>query len=274
MNQMGIHGSTEGKPLFTAWLEEEQCTFMDGTKVYCWCLDWTCSDDVLDKWALHLRRHYISDNILKHRVMARQTTSDQYLPLRVVPNIPSIRSGDFAEILISDVLQYLYGLVVPRYKQCNRKDKNASEHGSDVIAYQLKNVNGKSTSDKLFVFEVKSNASKTGDTEFIKTVKKATKDSKKDPNRVPMTLQYMIDEATDVNDQTTQKNLQRFTDMGGSPYQKIFGSAVATSHVKPIDVLSCKTPTDVGLSAFSPLIVVHASKLMDLVNSLYGRMTQ
>lgn len=274
MNQMEIHGSTEEKPLFTAWLEAEQCTFRDGTKVYCWCLDWTCSDCVLDKWALHLRRHYISDNILEHRVMARQTTSDQYLPLRVVPDIPSIRSGDFAEILISDVLQYLYGLAVPRYKQCNRKDKNASEHGSDVIAYQLKNVNSTSTSDKLFVFEVKSNASKTGDAEFIKTVKKATKDSKKDPNRVPMTLQYMIDEATDVNDQATQKNLQRFTDMGGSPYQKIFGSAVATSHVKPIDALSCKAPNDVGLSAFSPLIVVHASRLMDLVNSLYGRMTQ
>ena len=146
MNQMEIHGSTEEKPLFTAWLEAEQCTFRDGTKVYCWCLDWTCSDCVLDKWALHLRRHYISDNILEHRVMARQTTSDQYLPLRVVPDIPSIRSGDFAEILISDVLQYLYGLAVPRYKQCNRKDKNASEHGSDVIAYQLKNVNSTSTS--------------------------------------------------------------------------------------------------------------------------------
>ena len=89
-----------------------------------------------------------------------------------------------------------------------------------------------------------------------------------------MTLQYMIDEAIDVNDQTTQNNLQRFTDMGGSPCQKIFGSAVATSHGKPIDALSCKAPTDVGLSPFSPLIVVHASKLMDLVNSLYGRMTQ
>ena len=274
MNQMGIDGLNEDKPFFTAWLAAEQCAFKDGTVVYCWCLDWAGSDDVLDEWALHLRRHYISDDVLEHRVVARQTTPDQYLPLRVVPDIPSIRSGDFAEILISDVLQYLYGLVVPRYKQCNRKDKNASEHGSDVIAYQLKNLNGISNSDKLFVFEVKSNASKTSDAELIKTVKKATKDSEKDPNRVPMTLQYMIDEAIDVNDQTTQKNLQRFTDMGGSPYLKIFGSAVATSHDKPIDALSCKAPTDVGLSPFSPLIVVHASKLMDLVNSLYGRMTQ
>lgn len=274
MNQMGIDGLNEDKPFFTAWLAAEQCAFKDGTVVYCWCLDWAGSDDVLDEWALHLRRHYISDDVLEHRVVARQTTPDQYLPLRVVPDIPSIRSGDFAEILISDVLQYLYGLVVPRYKQCNRKDKNASEHGSDVIAYQLKNLNGISNSDKLFVFEVKSNASKTSDAELIKTVKKATKDSGKDPNRVPMTLQYMIDEAIDVNDQTTQKNLQRFTDMGGSPYLKIFGSAVATSHDKPIDALSCKAPTDVGLSPFSPLIVVHASKLMDLVNSLYGRMTQ
>lgn len=274
MNQMGTHGLAEDKPLFTAWLAAEQCTFKDGTKVHCWRLDWACSDDVLDEWALHLRRHYISDDVLEHRVMARLTTPDQYLPLRIVPDIPSTRSGDFAEILISDVLQYLYGLVVPRYKQCNRKDKNASEHGSDVIAYHLKNLNGASTSDKLFVFEVKSNASKTSDAEFIKTVKKATKDSVKDPNRVPMTLQYMIDEAIDVNDQTTQKNLQRFTDMGGSPCQKIFGSAVATSHAKPIDALSGKAPSDVDLSADSPLIVVHASKLMELVNSLYDRMTQ
>lgn len=274
MNQMGIHYFNKGKPLFTAWLAAEQCTFKDGTKIYCWRLDWSCSDKVLDEWALHLRRHYISDDILENRVTVRQTTPDQYLPLRVVPDIPSIRSGDFAEILISDVLQYLYGLVVPRYKQCNRKDKNASEHGSDVIAYQLKNLNGASALDKLFVLEVKSNASKTSDEELIKTVKKATKDSEKDPNRVPMTLQYMIDEAIDVNDQTTQKNLLRFTDMGGSPCKKIFGSAVATSHIKPIDALSGKAPSDVGLSANSPLIVVHASKLMDLVNSLYGRMTQ
>lgn len=122
--------------------------------MHCWRLDWACSDNVLDEWALHLRRHYISDDILENRVMARQTTPDQYLSLRVVPDIPSIRSGDFAEILISDVLQYLYGLVVPRYKQCNRKDKNASEHGNDVIAYQLKNLNGAYTLDKLFVLKL------------------------------------------------------------------------------------------------------------------------
>ena len=56
MNQIGTDGLNEDEPLFTARLAAEQCTFKDGTVVYCWRLDWACSDDVLDEWALHLRR--------------------------------------------------------------------------------------------------------------------------------------------------------------------------------------------------------------------------
>lgn len=259
-------------PSFVSWLEKEQCSFQDGTTVACWHLDWQCDEDALDEWALHIRRHYVRDKELADRCRTRNERPDIYLQRRIVPSKSRIRTGDFAEILISDVLEYLCRYAVPRYKQHGRKDKNSSEHGTDVIAYQIQDCGEASNDDKLLVFEVKSNASGTRENGFLERVKDAAVSSKNDPNRAPMTLDYMIDEAFDVGDTQNGEALMRFANKGGVTFREVYGSAVATSYTTPKVALSAKIPNDVQLGEDNPLIVVHAQNFMELINALYDRM--
>lgn len=261
-------------PSFVSWLEREQCSFQDGTTVACWHLGWQCDEDALDEWALHIRRHYVRDKELADRCRARNERLDIYLPRRVVPSESRIRTGDFAEILISDILEYLCRYAVPRYKQCGRPDKNSSEHGTDVIAYRTLDCGKASNDDELLAFEVKSDASGTRESGFLRRVKDAATGPAKDPNRAPMTLDYMIDRASDAGDTQSVEALKRFANKGGVTFREVCGSAVTTSYATPDAALSARTPNDVQLGEGNPLIVVHAQKFMDLINALYDRMTR
>lgn len=263
-----------GVPNFVKWLVPEPCSFRDGTAIECWRLDWKDDPAVLDDWAVHLRRHYIFDDTLKQICDARHEKANSYLSRRVVPSKTTTRTGDFGEILISDIFEYLRAYKVPRYKQCNRKDKNQSEHGVDVIAYRIQASGKKSPNDELVAIEVKSNASGTTPSELVKRIMAATSDSGKDPNRVPMTLDYFIDEAIRVGDNNTLDDLQRFSDKGGTPYKLECDSAVTTSNNNPFAALSQKDPSDVALAKDSSLIIVHGDKFMELINGLYDRIAK
>ena len=157
-------------PALKSWLTKEQCTFRDGTSVSCWLLDWEpIAEAELDKWARHLRQQYIYDEDIAHGSALFGLSAREYLKNSVVPNKTDrrhARSGDFAEILIEDILECLCGFAVPRYKHRYREDKNASGPGADVIAYQRKDSSAPSTDDKLLVIEVKSNASGETETGF------------------------------------------------------------------------------------------------------------
>ena len=260
------------------WLTKEECTFKDGTSVNCWLLDWEpIADKVLDEWALHLRRQYIYDKDLAHESRQFGLSTSEYLKSSVVPDRAdrrNARSGDFAEILVEDILEYLFEFSVPRYKHRYREDKNASGPGVDVIAYQRKDDSISSTDDKLFIFEVKSNVSCKTETEFLGRIKDATAGSAKDPNRTPMSLEWMIKKADRAGDNETVKDLLRFWNRGGLYFEVKYGSAVTTSYSIPNDALIKRLPKDVGLEMDNSLLVVHGNKLMELVNGLYDRMTQ
>lgn len=265
-------------PALKSWLTKEQCTFRDGTSVSCWLLDWEpIAEAELDKWARHLRQQYIYDEDIAHGSALFGLSAREYLKNSVVPNKTDrrhARSGDFAEILIEDILECLCGFAVPRYKHRYREDKNASGPGADVIAYQRKDSSAPSTDDKLLVIEVKSNASGETETGFLKRVKDATAGSAKDPNRTAMSLGWMIQKADRAGDVATVNNLLRFWDRGGVHFEVKYGSAVTTSYNTPSVALAKSLPANVGLRMGDSLIVVHGSKLIELVNSLYDRMTQ
>lgn len=267
-------------PSFMSWLTKEQCTFQDGTSIACWRLDWCCDEDILNEWAHYMREQYIEDDALARRCAAWDVEPNDYLARRVVPDKAdrrNARSGDFAEILASDVLEHLCKFAVPRYKQRGREDKNLSGPGVDVIAYRIQDCGRESEKDELLAFEVKSNASGTSEESFRKRIEAAAKDSAKsakDPNHVPMTLGYMIDKATDANDMQIVCDLKRFINKGGVTFKEVLGSAVITSCDTPNNALSCKLPCDVQLGVDNPLIVVHANNLMSLIHSLYDRMTR
>ena len=267
-------------------LTKEQCTFGNGTSVSCWLLDWEpIAEAELNEWALHLRRQYICDKDLTQESGLFKSPVHEYLKTSIIPdNVDrrNARSGDFAEILIEDILECLFGFAVPRYKHRYREDKNLSGPGTDVIAYYRKDRSAPSADDELLAIEVKSDASGTTEKNFLERVKAATvgsakdvlADSDDDPNRLPMSLELTIKKAYRAGDRVTVNDLLRFLDKGGEHFEVKYGSAVTTSYSTPSVALAKSLPADVGFKMDDLLIVVHGNKLMDLVNSLYDRITQ
>ena len=72
---------------------------------------------------------------------------------------PSIRAGDFAEILVADYLTYLQGYTVPRTRYDRKGVPNESTKGPDVLAFKTQEDNP--SNDELLVYEVKAKLSAT-----------------------------------------------------------------------------------------------------------------
>lgn len=179
-------------PRYVRWLiEETNIKLSDGTHIPCYRLEHTKDEDVLNEWALHLRRHYESDESLRNSMAQLGISASDYLRDYVLPGSgrlgASCRSGDFTEILVSDLLEFIQHYKVPRCKQQNRANKDSSTQGTDVIGYYYANADGKaSPNDELVTAEVKAGLS----TSTYKPLKKAADDSQKDEFRWATTLNY------------------------------------------------------------------------------------
>ena len=119
------------------------------------------NDEVMTNWAKHFRNHYCSDDQIDLLKAPGQSRSDFLLqmkfPNRSVAPGPSIRAGDFAEILVADYLTYLHDYWVPRTRYDRKGVPNESTKGSDVLAFKY-DENNPST-DELLIYEVKAKLS-------------------------------------------------------------------------------------------------------------------
>lgn len=182
------------KPEYLRWIIKEDGVIKDNSiPLKCYRIEYNNDPDVLDDWALHIRRHYIPDDELEEDCTLLGLTSEEYLRSSVIPQKdvhlgPISRSNTITEILISDLLEFVYGFHVPRIRQTNMSGTTVSEHGTDVIGYQFeKEDKTPSSKDKLVAAEVKAVLSKA-DTSVVKS---AVEDSVKDEYRVAQTLNYM-----------------------------------------------------------------------------------
>ena len=90
---------------------------------------------IMSAWARHFRNHYCVDDELEILKPDEMTTSEYLLELKF-PHIsekpgPSIRAGDFAEILVADYLQFFRDYYVPRTRYDRKFIGNESSKGSD-----------------------------------------------------------------------------------------------------------------------------------------------
>lgn len=171
------------RPSYIKWLLREK-KHVPGIPTDCYFLDWDIDEAELEAWALHVRRHYIRDDELLedsslYRMNVEEYLSNFCIPMRYERDRrgSSVRAGDFAEIIISDLLQFVEGLSVPRYKQVDRLNPNASDQGSDVVAYKIKDPNDPVKDDLLLIVEVK--AKLTDPVRLEKVIENAAAHSKK-----------------------------------------------------------------------------------------------
>lgn len=259
------------RPDFIDWLAVEKDTIIRGADTRCFSLDWSIDESRLDSWALHVRRHYMRDDELSKHVDFFGLALDEYLQASVIPDVPQIRSGDFTEIVISDLLQFVEGYEVPRYKQHARKDKNASEHGADVIAYKLNDPDTPCDEDELLTVEVKSRCSST---DLKGGISEAAEDSPRDISRRAINLDYYSRCSLRDGDMRTAKEMRRFLDAGEHPFVSTFGMGVvagikdAKKHLAKFDAGS------LCIESGRTVFIIHGTKLMDLVNEVYDRCVQ
>src|SRR5205085_1009214 len=93
-------------------------------------------------------------------------TRSQYLTDLCFPDAkedfgPATRSGDFAEILAADLLEDLLGFWVPRTRYGDKKIRNESPKGTDIIGLKSAHPGRVSKSDALLACEAKAKLSGT-----------------------------------------------------------------------------------------------------------------
>jgi hypothetical protein len=91
----------------------------------------------------------------------------QYLRNRLFPDAssvpgPSLRAGDFGEILVADYIEYILGYWSPRaLRYQDRWNRNDSTKGCDIIGFKFATEAPQDSNDELFIFESKSGLTRT-----------------------------------------------------------------------------------------------------------------
>lgn len=268
------------KPEFMNWLLRDCSVSVNGHPCSCYLLEWTVDDRILDEWSTHVRRHYIRDDDLAHLSSFLGVSKVDYLRRHTIPQYrckdrggPRIVPGDFAEILVADILQFVENYTVPRYKHVSRSNPYASEQGSDVIAYRFaKGPNCPSSADELIVMEVKSAVSGRSERAVGKRISEAIGGSVKDRDKVrdAMTLNYLMERSYIEGDITTANELKRFLNRGDHPWVDSFRSAVTFDTIAlgsdeiEIEDLPADFPE-------IPLTLIKARDFLTLVKDVYAR---
>ena len=107
--------------LHLSWLKRtnDKLQTVDGKSVEVWKIEHQPDKADLKAWAKHFRNHYCCDSQIDRLVQGTGQTKAGYLNAIKFPDEkdapgPSIRSGDFGEILAADFLEYSLGYWVPR----------------------------------------------------------------------------------------------------------------------------------------------------------------
>ena len=101
------------KPQYLDWLvSEKTVTTSEGKQIAIYELVVKKDEEVLNSWAKHLREHYCADSEIDFLRAGFGLERDEYLreikfPDESIRPGPSVRSGDFTEILVADYVQYI-----------------------------------------------------------------------------------------------------------------------------------------------------------------------
>lgn len=266
-------------PPHSSWLKKSTKALetKDGKKVHIFELKVDQKDTkALSAWAKHFREHYCLDAQLDAYRKGTGKSRRDYLLDLVFPDAtddfgPATRSGDFAEILVSDLLQGKYGYLVPRTRYGTKTVRNESTKGSDVIGLKLVNNDPEqhSPKDTLIAFETKAQLKSKSPTNRLQD---AVNDSTKDKLRLAESLNAMNRRLIDLNKFDEAEVVQRFQEPIGRPFKRYSGAAAVycSSLYKPASVATTDCSAHEN-NAELRLVVVHAQDLMTLVHALYKR---
>ncbi len=263
------------RPSYIDWIiEETGITIEERIPIKCFNVDYKEDEVVFENWALHIRRNYIDDEDLLLDAEINEMSVEQYLHDYVIPQKdetfgPTVRAGDITEILVCDLLEFVFNYSVPRYKQKNRSGKNNSEHGTDVIAYKFFDESKKpSEKDELIATEVK--AVLTG--KDYAPLKNAIVESKKDEQRLARTINHCRKRLKELGHKEESAEISRFLLKPDNNYKLIYGAAGISSRETVDEEIKLSASGDeLQIRKGQEIFFIHGKKLMDLTHKIYER---
>jgi hypothetical protein len=267
--------ATGAQPAYLRHLKQvDELTLTTGETCQVWEIEVPKDDACLSEWASRFRQCYCPDSQLDLLREGTGKTRAEYLLELVFPDQskapgPGVRSGDFAELLIADFVEFLLGYWVPRDKYAEKGSRNESVKGVDIVGFKWRHEDQHHPDDEMLTFEVK--AQLRGD-KYDERLQVAVDDSAKDYLRAAETLAAMKRRFLNKDNRDAMKVVQRFQNAADRPYLLLSGAAA---------VLSDNAFDAAGLSTTSTakhnnarglrLVVVKGEGLMDLAHALYQR---
>lgn len=152
-----------GKPKYINWLIKNDGEFKLKTNesVNVYSINHEHDEEILDEWGKHISQHYISNDQAEQRASQLKIPKYDYMFKFWLDLAGKDISGNFAEIVFSDYLEYVLNFEVPRYKLFNNYPGNPQQ-GIDLVGFKFFN-NDKtySPNDAVNFMEVKAALSRT-----------------------------------------------------------------------------------------------------------------
>ena len=185
------------------------------------------------------------------------------------PPGPSIRAGDFGEILVADYVEFALHYWIPRTRYDHKAIRNESTKGTDIIGFKMAAPGRDDPNDSLALFEAK--AQLTGRTPNGR-LQAAVNGSAKDELRKAESLNAIKQRFLELGQSAEVEVVERFQDPEDRPHREEYG-AVAVLSTKLFDrkdTSSSNTSSHPHSDSLT-LIVIHGHDLMELVHELYRR---
>ena len=194
---------------------------------------------------------------------------DLTFPDKSVAPGPAIRAGDFAELLVSDFVEFFLGYWVPRGKYAEKGSRDESVKGVDIVGFKCHSAAQPRHADEMLTFEVKAQLSGG---KYSGRLQVAVNDSGKDYLRAAETLAAMKRRMHLAGQQDSMLMVQRFQNVADRPYQLLSGAAAILSDAafdtEGIEITSVAEHSN---KENLKLIAVKGKDLMTLAHALYQR---
>ena len=250
-------------------------TLTEGQKVDLWTLTIPAEEDLLSKWATSVREHYCLDSEIDGLRKGTGLSRKDYLLDLIFPDKskkpgPSIRAGDFAEILIADYLEFLIGYWVPRDKYKEKAIRDESIKGVDVLGFLMPNPKAPSPDDTLITFEVKAQFTKG---KYEGRLQDAIDGSSKDILRRAFTLNATKRRLLKSGDNEQALIVERFQNKSDRSYVYRSGAAavLSDSAFDEDEIVKSTKVSEHDNKGSLDLLVMSGTDLMSLVHALYER---
>lgn len=265
----------DSKPAYFQHLKQlESLTLGGGGECEVWELKVATDEACLSEWARRFRQAYCPDSDIDILRQGTGKSRAEYLlelvfPDKSAPPGPGIRSGDFAELLVSDYVEFILGYWVPRGKYAEKGSRNESVKGVDIVGFKCADAGQPKPTDEMLTFEAKA---QLGDGKYKGRLQDAVDDSGKDYLRAGETLAAMKRRMHVSGDRESMLIVERFQNAVDRPYRLLSGAAAVLSDAAyDADGIKGTAIVEHNNAGNLRLVAVKGKGLMTLAHALYQR---